>query len=108
MTTITDLNYILSILNLSEYENDKHRVNFECCNTDEERADMVKALTDRSGMLSGVKAAEGVNKGTAPSVKTTKAAAELAKNAGVQIESIPPNAEGKVGVEEVNKALADK
>lgn len=108
MTTISDLNYVLGILNSTEYENEKHLINFNSCASEEERAQYIQQLTDRSDMLSGNKAAQGVNKGTAPSVKTTKAAAELAKSAGIPIETVEPNAEGKVGVEEVNKALAEK
>lgn len=52
------------------------------------------------------KTAEGVNKGTAATVKATKAAVELAKAEGINIATVPPNVEGKIGVEEV-KAVSD-
>ena len=102
MTTISDLNYVLGVLNANEYEYNEHRQAFECCKTEEERVALIASLTNRSNMA---KAAEGVNKGTAPSVKATKAAAELAKASGIAIESVQPNAEGKIGVEEVQKAV---
>lgn len=105
MTTKADLNYVLGILNVNEDEHNRHLSAFECCNTEEERAAMIKNLTDRSKML-GNKASEGVNKGTAMTVKASKAAVELANASNILLSTVEPNAEGKIGVAEVEKALA--
>jgi hypothetical protein len=108
MATIADFNYVMGILDVSVYQQDIHRSNFQCLQTDEERADFLKNLTSINDMKNSVnKASEGVNKGTAGTVKATKAAAELAAIEGININTVKPNAEGKVGVEEVKQAAAE-
>jgi len=105
MTTVSDLNYVLSVLGCNEYEYEKHTDNFICLPTEEGRLAYLKALTDRTQMLKNEsKSGDGVNKGTATTVKATKAAAELAASEGIALASVPPNAEGKIGVEEVKAA----
>lgn len=106
MTTIADLNYVLNVLGSNEYDSRIHKEAFECLSEEQERADYIKSLTDRSQMLNNQsKDSEGVNKGTATTVKATKAAAELAKAEGVALSTVTPNAEGKIGVEEVKAAV---
>jgi hypothetical protein len=106
MTTISDLNYVLNVLGCNEYEFGTHKGAFEMLSGEEERASYIKSLTDRSKMLNTQsKDSEGVNKGTATTVKATKAAAELAKAEGVALSTVTPNAEGKIGVEEVKAAV---
>lgn len=105
MTTIADLNYVLGILNVNEDEWNRKLSAFECCSNEEERAALLAELTDRSKIMQNAsKAAEGVNKGNAATVKATKAAVDLAKAQGVNLSSVTPNAEGKIGVEEVKAA----
>ena len=106
MTTISDLNYILNILEANEFDSRRHIEAFEDLSTEEERAQYIKSLTDRSQMLKNdSKSGDGVNKGTASTVKATKAAEELAKAEGVSLSAVTPNAEGKIGVEEVRAAV---
>ena len=105
MTTVSDLNYVLSVLGCNEYEYEKHTENFICLSTEEGRLAYIKTLTDKKQMLQNEsKNGDGVNKGTATTVKATKAAAELAASEGIALASVPPNAEGKIGVEEVKAA----
>ena len=105
MTTIADLNYVLGILNANEEEWNRHLSAFECCADEKERYELINSLTNRSKMTENLdKSAQGVNKGTAATVKATKAAVELAQAEGVSLATVAPNAEGKIGVEEVKAA----
>lgn len=109
MTTIADLNYVLGILNVNEEEWNRHLSAFECCSDDKERFELISSLTNRSKMMENTdKSAQGVNKGTAATVKATKAAVELAQAEGVNINTVAPNVEGKIGVEEVKVAVTAK
>ncbi len=51
---------------------------------------------------------QGVNKGTAKSVKATKAAAELAEANGLKVSEVPAGAGGVVDVKQVNAAIAEQ
>lgn len=109
MTSISDLNYVLGILNATEDEWNRQLSAFECCQTEEERFALIKSLTDRTKMTKDINdAAQGVNKGTAVTFKATKAAEELARTEGISLASVQPNAEGKIGVEEVKAAIKSK
>jgi hypothetical protein len=106
MTTIADFNYVMGVLEAGEYQQKTLLANFSSLKSDGERAAFLKNLTNMNDLKKQAnKAVEGVNKGTAQTVKATKAAAELAASEGVSLNTVEPNREGKIGVEEVKAAV---
>lgn len=106
MTTIADFNYVMGILEAGEYQEKTLLATFSNLKTEEEKAAFLKKLTSMNDLKKQAnKASEGANKGTAQTVKATKAAAELAAAEGVSLKAVEPNADGKIGVEEVKAAV---
>lgn len=106
MTTIADFNYVMGVLEAGEYQQKTLLATFSNLKSEDERAAFLKNLTSMNELKKQAnKASEGANKGTAQTVKATKAAVDLAASEGVSLKSVEPNADGKIGVEEVKAAV---
>lgn len=103
MITIADVEYVLGVIDANEeVANDTKEAFFALRSNDEKQA-FLKGLTTVMKTKDGTK--EGMNKGTAKTVKATKNASEYARQEKIDIGTVEPDKNGFVTVEEVRKAV---